>query len=279
VSLPVPSTPAGTAGLRALLAEPGAGVLAVDYDGTLAPIVADPAAARPLPGAVDALAQLAPLLGAVAVVTGRPAAAAVELGGFSDVTGLRGLVVLGHYGLERWDASGEVRSGAVAPGVAGVRAELPRVLHDAAAPEGTWIEDKGSSLAVHTRRTADPAGALARLDGPLRALAARHGLHPEPGRFVLELRPPGVDKGTALEAFLAEVGRDRTVSAVAYAGDDLGDLAAYAAVERARERGTPGLTVCAGSAEVRALRERADLVVDGPAGVVAFLQALAEHLA
>jgi trehalose 6-phosphate phosphatase len=258
--------------MTALLAEPRRAVVALDYDGTLAPIVTDPADARPLPGAVPALAALAPRLRALAIVTGRPAASAVQLGGFAGVPGLESLVVLGHYGLERWEASsGRVSSGEVGPGVAGARAELADVLRAAAAPAGVLVEDKGSSVAVHTRRTADPDAALARLDGPLRALAERHGLHPEPGRMVLELRPPGIDKGGALEAFLGEL---EDVGAVAYAGDDLGDLAAFAAVERLRDRGVPGLTLCAGSAEVTALRERADVVVDGPGGVLAFLRGL-----
>lgn len=274
--LPTPTTDAGAAGLTALLADPRRALLALDFDGTLAPIVEDPAAARPLPAVRPALAALAGRLGTLAIVTGRPAAAAVELGGFGGSGGPDGLVILGHYGLERWDAGeGRVRSGAVAPGVAEARAELPAVLADAAAPEGTWVEDKGSSFAVHTRRTADPPAALAALDAPLRELAARHGLHPEPGRLVLELRPPGIDKGRALEELVAE--RDPP-SAVAYAGDDLGDLAAYDAVDRLRARGVPGLTICAGSAEVAALRDRADLVVDGPAGVVGLLEELAAAL-
>jgi trehalose 6-phosphate phosphatase len=251
-------------------------LVACDYDGTLAPIVEDPGKARPLPGAVPALGALAEQLGAVAIVTGRPAASAVDLGGFAGADRLGDLVILGHYGLERWDARmGEVRSADVGPGVDRARRELPDVLATAAAPPGTWIEDKGSSLAVHTRRTADPQAALARLGEPLRALAARHGLHPEPGRLVLELRPPGVDKGRALQSFVQERGG---ASAVAYAGDDLGDLAAYDALDRLRGRGVPGLAICAGSAEVSALRERADLVVDGPQGVVELLEALAAAL-
>jgi trehalose 6-phosphate phosphatase len=61
-------------------------------------------------------------------------------------------------------------------------------------------------------------------------------------------------------------------------GDDLGDLAAFAAVEQLRAEGVPGLLVCSGSTEVTALAERADLVVDGPEGVAALLSALADEL-
>lgn len=92
--------------------------------------------------------------------------------------------------------------------------------------------------------------------------------------MVLELRPPGMDKGVALLEHVRETG----AGAVLYAGDDLGDLPAFAAVEKLRADGVPGLLVCSGSAEVGALAERADLVVDGPAGVVELLRALAAQL-
>ncbi len=91
---------------------------------------------------------------------------------------------------------------------------------------------------------------------------------------MLELRPPGVDKGAALDVFLTE----RPVSSVLYAGDDLGDLAAFEAVGRARARGLAGVTVCSGSTEVTELASRADLVVAGPAGVVELLAGLATAL-
>ncbi len=103
----------------------------------------------------------------------------------------------------------------------------------------------------------------------------RHGLIVEPGRAVLELRPPGMDKGVALTEYLEETGAE----AVLYAGDDLGDLAAYAAVEKRRAEGLPGLLVCSGSEEVQELAARADLVLPGPAAVTAFLTRLAGALA
>lgn len=133
------------------------------------------------------------------------------------------------------------------------------------------LEDKGHALAVHTRQAADPAGALATLSPALRAVADELGLAAEPGRFVLELRPPGMDKGAALRRLVDESG----AGAVLFAGDDLGDLAAFAAVEGLRARQIPGVTVCSRSAEATALADRADLVVDGPTGVVALLRALA----
>ncbi|MBZ6473772.1 trehalose-phosphatase [Streptomyces griseocarneus] len=273
--LPEPVTAAGRDGLAALLARPERAVVALDFDGTLAAIVPDPERARAHPGAVPALARLAPRLGSVAVITGRPAGVAVRLGGFAGTAGLEHLVVLGHYGAERWDAvTGTVRAPAPHPGVAAVQAELPGVLDDSGAWHGTWIEDKGRAVAVHTRRADDPERAFEALRAPLADLAARHGLIVEPGRLVLELRPPGMDKGVALAEYVRESG----AGSVLYAGDDLGDLAAFAAVEKLRAEGVPGTLVCSGSAEVTALAERADLVVDGPAGVVDLLTGLADKL-
>ncbi|MER7758771.1 trehalose-phosphatase [Streptomyces sp. NPDC097619] len=272
-SLPTPATEPGREGLAALLRAPRRAVIALDFDGTLAEIVPDPERARAHPGAVPALAALAPQVRSVAVITGRPAGVAVRYGGFAGVPGLEHLTVLGHYGAERWDArTGTVSAPAPHPGVAGARAELPGLLDSLGAWQGTWTEEKGQAVAVHTRRAADPTAAFEALREPLAQLARRHGLIVEPGRAVLELRPPGMDKGVALAEYLTETG----AGAVLYAGDDLGDLAAFAAVEKLRADGLPGLLVCSGSTEVPELAARADLVLDGPASVVTFLAALAE---
>ncbi|KAA0942907.1 trehalose-phosphatase [Streptomyces apricus] len=275
-SLPSPVTMAGRDGLDAILARPDKAVLAFDFDGTLAPIVPDPEQARAHPDAVPALAALAPRVASVAVVTGRPAGVAVRYGGFAGVPGLDHLVVLGHYGAERWDAvTGTVRAPAPHPGVAAARAELPGFLDGIGAWQGSWIEEKGRAVAVHTRRAQDPQAAFEALREPLAQLAHRHGLIVEPGRLVLELRPPGMDKGVALGEYVREVGAE----SVLYCGDDLGDLPAFAAVEKLRSDGVPGLLVCSGSTEVTELTDRADLVVPGPEGVAQLLTTLAAHLA
>ncbi|NUP66955.1 MAG: trehalose-phosphatase [Nonomuraea sp.] len=250
--------------MEAILKDPAGAVIGLDFDGTLSPIVPDPATATIHPEAPDVLAELGAYVGAVVVVTGRPAATALELG--PGLARVPGLVVLGHYGFERWEA-GRVSAPPPPPGVPRAEAELPLLL-DSLGVLGASIEDKGRAVAVHTRRAPDPEGALATLREPLAKLAEKHGLVVEPGLIVLELRPPGMDKGHALSLFLAE----REARSVMFCGDDLGDLAAFDAV---RSSGLPGVTVCSGSAEVTALAERADIVVDGPDGVVALLRELA----
>ena len=263
-------TAGGRACLAAMSADPAHALVATDYDGTLAPIVDDPAAAVPAPGAVAALAALAARAGTVAVITGRAARDAVALGGLAD---LPGLIVLGHYGAQRWQG-GVLSEPPVPPGIQAVREALPGLLADAGAPAGTTVEDKGTALAVHTRRTADPAAALARLREPLSRLADSAALTLEPGRLVLEFRPPGMDKGAALRQLAAE----RAASAVLYCGDDLGDLAAFAAIRGLRADGIPGCAVASKSTESPQVAAAADLVVDGPAGIVAFLADLASRL-
>jgi trehalose 6-phosphate phosphatase len=274
-SLPQPSTPEGSAGLAALLSDPHHAVVAVDFDGTLAPIVERPDDARPAPGALEALARLARVVDAVVVITGRAAATAVALGGLDRAEGLDGLVVLGQYGAERWDAAtGRFAEAQVPEGLEPARAELSTVLSGSDVPDGVEVEDKGIALGVHLRRTSDPDAAMRLLRPRLDELVERHGLVVEPGRMVLELRAPGVDKGSALTGFVHE----RSARVVLYAGDDLGDLAAFGAVRALRDEGVSGLTVCAASHEVSALSDAADLVVDGPEGVVALLAGLADMI-
>jgi trehalose 6-phosphate phosphatase len=264
------ANPEGQAGLDTLLADPGHALIATDFDGTLAPIVPRPADARPYPGALTALTALGRAVGTLAVITGRPAASAVQLGGFEAVPGL---IVIGHYGWERWQ-DGELTSEPAPPSVRAARDALPGLLRQADAPDGTWIEDKDHSVAVHTRGTAEPDAALDRLRGPLGELAAESGLTAEPGRYVIELRPPGVDKGTAL----AKLARKRSAGSVLFCGDDLGDLAAFAAIRALRGEGIPGCAVASASPESLKVAEAADLVTDGPAGIVALLAAIARGL-
>lgn len=268
IRLPVSGTRVGMEGFEAMVATPSRALIALDFDGTLAPIVADPADARPHPGAMWALARLAPVLDMLAIITGRPAETAVRYGGLSRLSGT--VTVLGHYGFQRWQA-GETVSPEPPAGLALVRAELPELV---TREPGVRTEDKGLSLAVHTRGCPDPEGAFRRLRDPLADLATRGQLRLEPGRWVLELRPSGMDKGTALRSLVDE----QDPGAVLFAGDDLGDLPAFDAVAELRRRGTPGVAVWCRSSEAPALAQQADVVVDGSAGLAELLETLAAAL-
>ena len=235
----------------------------LDFDGTIAPIVEDPAAARPLPGMVDLLGPLADRYAAAAIVSGRPA---TYLASHAAAPGVR---YLGMYGLEEI-VEGRVqvdpRLEAARPAVEAAREELAG--DPAVTASGAHLEDKRYAVAVHTRRVAEPD----RWAGPIGQAAARiaagHGLEVVPGRMVWELRPQvHSDKGDAVRRVVAESG----AGALVVAGDDLGDLPGFAV---AAELGG-GLRVVAGSAEAPAeLLDAADLVVDGPEGV----RELLEHL-
>jgi trehalose 6-phosphate phosphatase len=273
--LPEPATAAGRAGLAAVLADPAHALAALDYDGTLSYIAQRPEDAIPAPGALEAVGQLAERLGAVVLISGRPAGQLLELTGLRDDPAGHRLTVLAQYGLQRWDGhTGHINSPPALPGVDGARGELAELLADPGTPAGVSVEDKGQALVVHTRLTDDPAGTLDALRERLEAIAERAGLEPQPARHALELRPPGFEKGGALRSFAAE----RGARAILFIGDDIGDLPAFAALGELRDEGIPGLRVVSDSPEVSGLREHADLVLPGPGAVVAFLRQLAEAL-
>ncbi len=245
------------ADLRARLA--GA-LVALDFDGTLSPIVPDPAQARPVPGAVDSLIRLAGRGARIAVVTGRDARTVLELG---DLHRIPDLFVSGLHGVEYWQ-HGKLHTRDEPPGLAALRTALPPLL-----PPGVWLEDKRLSLVVHTRKAADPERMLAELTGVVPALAAEQGLEAHPGKQVIEIRIPGLSKATALDELLAT-----EPTAALFAGDDLGDLPAVRSVRRWAERtGRPALTVAVGAAPE--LAAETDSTLAGPAELAELLAELA----
>jgi trehalose 6-phosphate phosphatase len=263
-----------------LVASRAQGVICLDFDGVLAPIVDDPAEAHIHDEAADVLVELAAQFRGVAVVTGRPARQAVALGNLDEVgariaeTG-RDFHVLGQYGNERWTASTrQVVTPRPPRGLASLVAELPELLRREGLEEA-FLEQKSLAVAVHTRRLPDPEAALERLTPVLGRAASRHGLVVEPGRMVIELRAPGMNKGNAVRTLQKELRAD----AMMFVGDDLGDVEAFEAVADLRRRGMSGLLVCSGSEEQEALVALADIVVEGPDGVMALLRQLATDAA
>ncbi|HEX6148301.1 trehalose-phosphatase [Nocardioides sp.] len=250
-------------------------VVGLDFDGVLSPIVDEPSEAYIHPDAPAVLVQLAEVVRAVAVITGRPARQAIALGGLDEVggeihAGGKELFVFGQYGNERWSSTQRrIVSPRPPQGLSSFERELPGVLRrsDAAA---AYVEEKGLAVAVHTRRLPDPTAAFDRLLEPLRSLADRHGLTLEPGRNVIEVRSPGMTKGHAVHTLVSE----QEAGGVLFAGDDLGDLEAFDAVTELRDQGLPTLLVCSLSEEESALAARADVLVPGPTGVLDLLRDL-----
>ena len=273
-------TPEGQQRYDALVAGAARTVVGLDFDGVLSPIVEDPARATIHPDAPEVLVELAEQVCGVAVITGRPARQAIALGRLDEVGQVlaergRDLYLMGQYGCERW-SSRERRVVSPRPpkGLGSFMSELPHLLRAEGAADA-YVEEKGLAVAVHTRRLPDPVAAFERLLPVLDAAAGRHDLALEPGRMVIEVRSPGMHKGQALRTIHAELDAD----GVLFAGDDLGDVEAFRAVAALRDEGHPGLLVCSGSEEQQALVELSDIVVDGPAGVLALLRRFARDAA
>jgi trehalose 6-phosphate phosphatase len=231
--------------LESLADDPARAALLLDVDGTLAPIVARPELAA-VPE--ETRAELRRLLGRyalVACISGRTGADAYRL------VGVDGIVYVGVHGLE------------LAPDADAWRAPL----RSFAVEDWPWIEDKGLTVAFHSREAPDDAAARARLE-EIAQRAREVGLETRWGRKVLELRPPvDADKGTAVETLLSEHGLRRAL----YAGDDTTDLDAF--------RGLDGcevaVRVAVASAEAPpTLAEAADLVVASPAELLELLRHL-----
>jgi trehalose 6-phosphate phosphatase len=254
----------GAARAAELATRSGEVALCLDFDGTLAPIVDDPDRARPLPEVPALLGSLANRFAAVALISGRPASYLAE---HAAAPGVR---YLGMYGLQ------EIRDGWVwvdprltagRDAVVAARAELAE--SSPVRESGVYLENKHYAVAVHTRRVPDPdrwAGPIARV---ARQVADRHGLEVVPGKLVWELRPAvPSDKGDAVRRVVTDSG----ARAVLVAGDDLGDLPAFVAASRLGD----ALRVAVQSAETPApLLDAADVVVDGPQGLLDLLRRLA----
>ena len=249
--------------------------IGLDFDGTLSPIVDDPAQAHIHPEAPGVLEELATRVLSLAVITGRPARQVLALGGLDEVgdaigTGGHELHVYGQYGNEHWSSvDRRIISPRPPAGLSAFLGSLGSTLRRAEAGEAL-VEEKGLAVAVHTRRLPDSAEAYDRLLPVLRELAERHGLVLEPGRQVIEVRAPGMDKGQVVRRVAEQSG----AQAFLFAGDDLGDVEAFETVAAMCDEGLSTLLVCSLSQEESALVERADVVVPGPAGVLDLLRAL-----
>jgi trehalose 6-phosphate phosphatase len=229
-----------------------------DFDGTLSPIVKDPAAAKPLPGVPELLDKLARRYALVAVVSGRPVAfLAGQLPTSILLVGLYGIEVLQH---------GEPQSDPEAERWRAVVSAATRRL-EAAAPPGLLVEPKGLSVTLHYRTS--PA-----LEPQVTALAqdvaASTGLVTRAGRKSVELLPPlHTDKGTVISTWAP------SLRSVAYLGDDVGDVAAFRALDGLAAQGIAAIRIAVRSDESPAdLLAAADLTVTAPEGAAALLRTL-----
>lgn len=222
--------------LERLASEPERAGLFLDFDGVLAPIVARPEDAAPLPETRTEVARLVARYALVSVVSGRTS---------EDVRarlGVDGVVYVGTHGLEREP-----------------QADRWRARLAAFAAEAPWpaaeVELKGLAVVFHFRGRADEQAAVRELDA-IAESAREEGLVARYGRKILEVLPSvGSHKGTAVRRLVEEYGLQRALAA----GDDTTDLDSFAALDGLEV----AVRVAVASAEApSALLEAADLVVD-----------------
>lgn len=243
-------------------------LVALDFDGTLAPILPHPADARPLAGVHRILRDLLAGGATVAVISGRNVSSLLHVSGFADVPGL---IIYGTHGAERWQA-GELRRPTPPPGLDELRVRLPKLLASVAGDPALWVEDKELSLVIHARLTEAPERVLEMLRAPVEEAAAAAGLGVRPGKEVLEICIPGIDKGTAIRELISN-GTGAGMGAACYAGDDVGDLHAIGEVQAwARRTGRPALTIGVSPDGTGPVAELTDITVPDPPGVVALLR-------
>jgi len=237
-------------------------LIALDVDGTLAPIVDDPGAARVPDETMALLRRLDAKPGVrVALVTGRDASSLSAVAPLSGVWRAveHGAVVMAPHEAE---PEPELESGR--------RAALEEFADQA---REQWIDDavaleeKATSYAIHVRRLEDEDRAEAILDEAQR-VAGDLGLHARRGRAVLEAEARKGDKASALARLLEDTG----ARSVFYAGDDLTDVPA---IRLAASRGV-GLFVT--SPERPDPPEGATGALAGPPAVLALLTELADRL-
>ena len=238
--------------------QPESSVLILDYDGTIAPIVDDPALAVPAPGMVDLLDRLASKYATVAVVSGRPLSfLSTMLPGDFCIVGLYGLE--GSEKGQRWE---HPNGGAWREVMADIA-----MMAMTAGPEGMRVELKDLSITLHYRGQPELAPAVHEY---ARTQSERAGLLMRPARMSVELHPPiNADKGTVLERLTEDA------TNVLVAGDDVGDLKAFDALDRLAELGLHTVRIAIASDEVPSeLVRRAQVLVAGPSELQGLLGSL-----
>jgi trehalose 6-phosphate phosphatase len=248
-----------------LAVQPDSAALLLDFDGSLAPIVVDPATAVAPAETLAVLEVLAEQLLVVGIVSGRP------LEFLARAVPLETIELVGQYGLERRVDGATI----VDPAALAYRDAVATAAREA---ERRWpdllVERKGEiAVTVHWRAVGDPGGSVT---SDIEVLGTDLGLEVYLTRMACELRPPlAVDKGSAVRVLLSDAAG---VTRAAFAGDDRGDIPAFDALGALEEQGALErvVRIAVQSDEVpAALVERADLIVEGPPGLVEWLRALA----
>ena len=246
---------------------PGSSGIFLDFDGTLSEIVEIPSDARPLAEVKSLLSVLTKHFDLVAIVSGRSAFELQEwLGDEVEIWGVHGAqrAIGGRVTYSDWALPHQELMSVV-------RTEAEEAVARAALP-GVVIEDKGVTVGLHFRAARERDRARSELDRIADELARKHGLVRAGGRLTFELRPP-VEFSKA--AVVLEQAREHNLKAALFIGDDRVDLPAFDALDILAAEGLATARIAVSSSEVPAeLLERADVIVEGPSGVVELLKGL-----
>ncbi|MCU1438237.1 MAG: trehalose phosphatase [Naasia sp.] len=197
-------------------------LVALDFDGTLAPVVDDPAKARALPGSRAAVLRLLDVRDTrVALVSGRAMESLEEVAAVRDDT-----LLVGSHGVEvRLDSPDDVftldedeqrRLGLLGDVLDQVADNVDEV----------WLEQKPAGFALHTRMATEKNSRIAHLVALSEAQAEVEDLTVRRGKDVLEFSVRSTTKGEAVE----HLRRYTSSTAVFYAGDDVTDEDAFEAL-------------------------------------------------
>lgn len=231
-------------------------LVALDFDGTLAPEVDHPLEARALPEASEAILRLLALPDtSVALISGR------ALDSLEHVAQVPASVLLvGSHGVE-YRIGGETEV-ALSDAEREQRAIVSTILHEVAAHyDAVRVEEKPAGLALHTRLASDDVTAEAQAEVRRRVAAETMGVRERVGKNVLEFAVRSASKGDGIHRLRALTG----ATAVFFAGDDVTDEDAFGVLAP----GDFGLK-CGAGATAAAHR------VGAPADVAHVLEDLAE---
>lgn len=236
-------------------------LVALDFDGTLAPLVDDPGQARAIPRARDAVLQLIELPDTrVALISGRAMASLIQVSALPET-----VLLSGSHGVEvRLDAEPTLT---LDPGELASVATLKEALESVAARyDNVWLESKPAGCALHSRLASAADARASSLDAlaaveQLGATARLGAITIRRGSDVLEFSVRSTNKGDAVRRLSEHVG----ATAVFFAGDDVTDEDAFAAL------GPDDLTLKCGPGQTRA-----NFRVGTPDEVASVLLALAQ---
>jgi trehalose 6-phosphate phosphatase len=256
--------------LAPLRSDPARAAILLDIDGTLAPIVRHAADATVPEATRVQLIALAKRYAIVGCISGRRSTTARQM------VGIGSIAYAGNHGSELLlPGSSDVE---IDPELAAHEPAVRRFAADVYTPELQRLrvrsEDKQAIAGFHWRGAPDEDAA----ERAVRAIADQAqeaGLAIHWGRKVLEVRPPvEIHKGRGVQRLLE--GRD--IAVALYVGDDMTDLDAFQGLRDLVQAGRLGASLCVGVRSEETpdpLEEGADLLVDGPAGVVELLRGLA----